>query len=221
VTDRRRLASDVPDWTAARRCLLRQVRHAIEAGVDYVQIRERDLEAAALADLVSEAVGLSRDGGTRILVNDRVDVALAGGAAGVHLRADSVPAAQVRLIAPPDFVIGRSVHALDEALAVQEHVDYLTAGTIWPSASKDDGAVLLGLTGLARMAAAVSVPVLAIGGVTAGRMRQLSQAGAAGIAAIGFFMRPEGEPGSGCRAVPLDRMVRAARQAFDTPGSGS
>jgi thiamine-phosphate pyrophosphorylase len=188
--------------------------------VDYLQIRERDLEAAALAEVIAEVVGLAQGSGTRVLVNDRVDVAIACGAAGVHLRGDSVPPAHVRSIAPPGFVLGRSVHSLEEALAVEAHVDYLTMGTIWSSASKSSGAKPLGTAGLSRVTARVAVPVLAIGGVTSERIGQLRQAGAAGMAAIGFFIAPAADEGEHCRAVPLNRVVRAARSAFEAAGSG-
>src|SRR5207248_78303 len=80
-------------------------------GVDLVQLRERDLEAALLYDLVAQAVDDARGSGTRILVNDRLDVAIAAGADGVHLRADSIPAAAARSIAPDGFLVGRSIHA--------------------------------------------------------------------------------------------------------------
>ena len=109
VTDRRRLsgaAAAAPD-AEARRCLLQQIDYAIDAAIDVVQIRERDLEGRELAALVLEAVARSRGTNTRIVVNDRVDVAIACGAAGVHLRSDSMAAAAVRQIAPAGFLIGR------------------------------------------------------------------------------------------------------------------
>ena len=216
MTDRRRL------WNGAspadmRHCLVRQARHAIDAGVDFVQVREPDLEAGALAALVSELVALARGTHSRIVVNERLDVALACGAAGVHLRAESVPAAAARSIAPPGFLVGRSVHAVGEAVAVAPEVDYLIAGTVFPSASKPGGP-LLGVAGLSAVARAVRVPVLAIGGATLDRMAELAAAGAAGVAAIGLFMGPET---AGCRAAPLDEMVRTARAMFDTSRSPS
>ena len=209
------------DLGAARRCLVEQARYAISAGVTYIQVRERDLEAADLAAIVGELVAVSRGSQTRVLVNDRLDVALACGAAGVHLRGDSAPPAAVRRVVGSDFVIGMSVHTLDEAIAVAGSVDYLTAGTIWPSASKDSAAAALGAAGLARIAGAVGVPVLAIGGVTCDRFAEAARAGAAGAAAIGLFIGSAVSDRDACRATPIAEVVRAARAAFDTPGSAS
>lgn len=219
VTDRRRLCG-AADPELRRQCLLRQVQYGIDAGVDFLQVREPDLEAGELAALVGDIVGRVRGSRTAVLVNDRVDVALASGAAGVHLRADSVPAAAVRSITPRGFVIGQSVHAPDEAVAAAPDVDYLIAGTVWPSASKPTGHPLLGPTGLASLVGAVGVPVLAIGGVTLDRLADIAATGAAGIAGIGLFMSvPEGVPADGCRAIRLGDVVGAARRRFDTPGS--
>jgi len=209
------------DTGTVRRCLVEQARYAIAAGVTFIQVRERDLEAADLAAIVGELVALSRGSQTRVLVNDRLDVALACGAAGVHLRGDSAPAAEVRRVVGPDFVIGASVRTLDDAVSVADSVDYLTAGTVWPSTSKEFAAALLGPAGLARISGAVTVPVLAIGGVTRDRLSEAARAGAAGAAAIGLFMGPAVSDRDGCRAGPLEDVVIAARAAFDTPGSGS
>jgi thiamine-phosphate pyrophosphorylase len=211
----------VTDAAAVRRCLIQQARHGIAAGIELIQIRERDLQAADLAALVSEIVGLARGSRTRVLVNDRVDVAIASGADGVHLRADSVPSAEVRALAPRGFVIGRSVHAVDEAVAAASSVDYLVAGTVWRSRSKAGDHAVLGTAGLARIAAAVAVPVLAIGGVTVQRLPDVARAGAAGIAAIGLFMAELTDRSADCRAGSLEAVVTAARAAFDTPGSAS
>ena len=147
VTDRRRVCSDASDVLLACRCLAEQVRHAVDAGIDLVQVRERDLTTADLADLVSDLVRLRRGTRTRIVVNDRVDVAVACGADGAHLRGDSMSADAVRRIAPPGFLVGRSVHNVNEARTAGP-VDYLIAGTIFATASKP-AAVLLGVEGLA------------------------------------------------------------------------
>src|SRR5207247_1866179 len=132
----------------ARRCLLAQVRHAVHAGVDLIQVRERDLEAAALAALVRDVLAAARGTPTRVVVNDRLDVALACGADGVHLRHDSVRAETVRTIAPAGFLVGRSVHDLAEAEGAGP-VDYLIAGTVFPTPSKPAATPILGLDGLA------------------------------------------------------------------------
>jgi thiamine-phosphate pyrophosphorylase len=217
VTDRRRLSGPASTFARARECLLRQVAFAIEARVDVVQIRERDLEAADLARLTTDAVALARGSRTRVVVNDRLDVALAAGAAGVHLRGDSIAPQAARSIAPAGFLIGRSVHAVEDAVQSAADVDYLIAGTVWDTESKTGAAgshSLLGVRGLAAVAAAVGVPVIAIGGVTAERMPALAESGAAGVAAIGFFMSRRA--GVDCGAISLRDPVQVIRMRFDT-----
>lgn len=217
MTDRLRLCQGSADAEFARRCLLDQARHAIEARIDFLQVRERDLEASDLAAIVSDIVALARGSDTRILVNDRVDVALACGAAGVHLRADSVPAAAVRSIVPAGFVIGRSVHTVAEAAAPGAAVDYLLAGAVWPTSAKPAGHLVLGVDGLSAIVRAACVPVLAIGGVTLDRIGEVAAYGGAGVAGIGLFMGSTSGSSSGrCRAVPLDAVARGARARFDT-----
>lgn len=210
VTDRRRLAGADAPWPDQRACLLEQIRFAVEAGIDVVQVRERDLEAAVLLSLVEAAVSLARGASTRIVVNDRLDVAIAAGAHGVHLREDSMPPHRVRRMVPPAFLIGRSVH--DEAAvdALGSDVDYVVAGAVWPTASKLPGHALLGLEGLAGCARRTAVPVVAIGGVTVDRVALAGAAGAAGVAAIGLFIadRRSTDKDFRCGAKPLHEIAR-------------
>jgi thiamine-phosphate pyrophosphorylase len=188
VTDRRRLCPEAADFETARRRLVEQAQWAVASSIDLIQIRERDLETAQLVAVVNDFLRVSRGSGTRVVVNDRVDVALACGAQGVHLRHDSLPAAAVRAIAPEAFLIGRSVHDVAEAVAAGP-VDYLIAGTVFQSPSKPDASCpLLGLDGLAGIVQAVAVPVLAIGGITAAQFDDVAATGAAGVAGIGLFI---------------------------------
>jgi thiamine-phosphate pyrophosphorylase len=187
VTDRRRLCPDADSFAAARRCLVGQARRAVEVGVELIHIRERDLEGASLAALVSDLVALTRGSTTRVVVNDRIDVALVSGADGVHLRGDSISVAAARRLLPPPFLIGRSVHTVREASAASG-ADYLIAGSVFSSASKPGAAELLGVDGLRAIVRATAVPVLAIGGITPDRIAEVVAAGAAGIAAIGLFI---------------------------------
>lgn len=189
VTDRRRLVGDDAGFHVARAALARLARDAVSAGVDLIQVRERDLDTAQLVDVVADFVEIARGSPVRIIVNDRLDVALACGAGGVQLRSDSVPPAAARSVTPPVFLIGRSVHHVDEAVEEAPAVDYLIAGTVFPTMSKPPGHALLGAGGLARMAQAVRVPILAIGGVTLERVPQIAAAGASGVAGIGLFLR--------------------------------
>lgn len=199
VTDRRRLVSAREDDHAACAALLAQVREAAEAGIDLVQIREPDLSTDRLFDLVTRAVALvSPSHPTRIVVNDRLDVALAAGAHGVHLRGVSVDAPRVReAIARArtgsdagEFLVGRSVHGVDEATAAEAAggLDYLILGTIFATASKPGLTTLAGLDTLRAAARVCRLPILAIGGVTRENARQVVDAGAAGFAAIGLFL---------------------------------
>lgn len=187
VTDRRRLCPGNADFEIGRQRLAAQARWAVEAGIGLIQVRERDLEAAQLATVVHDFVRVSRGSGTRIVVNDRVDVALACGAHGVHLRHDSVAAAAVRTITPSGFLIGRSVHARDDAVQAGP-VDYLIAGPVFPTLSKAGAPALLGLDGLTEIVRVASVPVLGIGGITPEHLAAVAATGAAGIAGIGLFI---------------------------------
>jgi thiamine-phosphate pyrophosphorylase len=187
VTDRRRLCSETVAFEVARRRLIDQAKWAVTSNVDLIHVRERDLETAELATLVSDLVRVSRGSGTRVVVNDRVDVALACGADGVHLRHDSVRAEAVRAISPGGFLVGRSVHGLAEAEGAGP-VDYLIAGTVFPTVSKPAATPMLGLDGLAEVVQAVAVPVLAIGGITRERLDEVAATGAAGAAGIGLFI---------------------------------
>lgn len=211
ITDRRRLAGRETSWDAQRRCLLRQVQFAAEAGVAVVQLREPDLDTRRVWALAQDMVGLVAGSRTRIVVNDRLDVALAAGAHGVHLRGDSMAPAVVRRLVPPAFLVGFSVHDADD-VAAGEAADYLIAGTVWATPSKLASHRLLGLDGLRRVVCATRVPVLAIGGVTEARLTDVSGTGAAGAAAIGMFIgeRTAADTRGECGARPLHDLARIA-----------
>jgi len=179
ITDRRRLADPGPD------AVLRQVRRAAADGIQLVQIRERDLDARALYDLCQRAVDSVRGTATRVIVNDRLDIALAARAHGVQLRGSSFAAARVRSVVPHGFLIGQSVHSPEEA-AVARAADFLLFGTVFATASKP-GLSAAGLQALTDAARATPVPILAVGGVSATNVLHLLEAGAAGFAAITMF----------------------------------
>jgi thiamine-phosphate diphosphorylase len=184
--------------------------------VTLVQVREYEIDDQRLLTLVSRIVSAAKPGGASIVVNDRVDIAIAAGAAGVHLRGDSPSAAAVRLIVPPGFLIGRSVHSVEEAVQAEAAgVDYVIAGTIFPTASKGPGAPVAGIDGLSEVCGAVRVPVLAIGGITTDKVGDIAAAGAAGAAAIDLFARLVADS----HREPLDnalrRIVGEIRHAFE------
>ena len=168
--------------------VIAQVQRAVDAGIDLVQVRERDLEGRALYDLVRRCLEVTRGTHTRVLVNDRLDIALAAGAHGVHLRGRSFPAARVRERAGTSFLIGRSVHSAAEATDVYRAggLDYLMFGNVFETASKP-GREAAGLERLAEVAQATPLPVLAVGGITAARAPLVARAGASGFAAISMF----------------------------------
>jgi thiamine-phosphate diphosphorylase len=183
VTDRLRFGLSIDDLVA-------RAAHAVGAGVDVIQVRERDLPDGQLAALVRRIVGLAAGTSTRVMVNDRADVAIAAGAAGAHLRGDSVPASRVRMTVPEAFVIGRSVHSLADvdAAVAGGGCDYLLFGTVLLSAGKPGGHPVAGLDGLRAACARSPLPVIAIGGITEENAALVRDAGAAGFAAVGLFM---------------------------------
>jgi thiamine-phosphate diphosphorylase len=222
VTDRLSLSGLHPAGLrhelARAECLRAQVRYAVDAGIDVVQVRERDLEARDLMALVVTLLAISRGTRTRLVVNDRLDVAMAAGADGVHLRGDSIPPSTVRTIAPRGFIVGRSVHGVEEAAALGAEVDYLIAGSVWPTTSKPAARAPIGLDGLAAIVRATRIPVVAIGGVRAELAPQVARAGASGVAGIGLFMSMLDRTGPNqCRAESLKDRASAIRRAFGIP----
>lgn len=198
--------------TADEDGLIERIAAAARAGVHLVQVRQPQLDGLAAARLVERAVGAVGGTTARIIVNDRVDVAIAAGAHGVHLRGDSVAATRVKAVVPPAFVIGRSVHTSSEAVAAERTggLDYLIFGTVFASRSKP-GVAPAGVERLAELCAAVALPVLAIGGITAGTMAAVAHAGAAGFAGIGLFTDATIET--------MPDTIGRCVGAFDTPGA--
>ncbi len=164
--------------------LLEAIARNLAAGVDYIQIREKDLGAGELLRLAGRALALPNPHGTRILVNHRTDVALAAGAHGVHLTSDDVPAQRVRAIAP-GLVIGVSCHTVEE-LRAAEGADFVVFGPVFYKAGHGPP---VGLERLAEACRAARMPVLALGGVDESNAAACIDAGAAGIAGIRMFQR--------------------------------
>ena len=195
VTDRRRLSARIGcDAESSAEWLIRQVRAAARAGVDLVHVREADLPAATVVALTRRALDAVRGTRARVVVNDRVDVAIAAGAHGVHLKSSSIAPSVVRTLLAGDALVGASVHDAARAASLAIDVDYFIAGTVSDSRSKPLGWPTLGMTGLAAITRAASgVPVLGIGGLDAGSAADLVRAGARGLAAIDAFI-PAVEP---------------------------
>jgi thiamine-phosphate pyrophosphorylase len=162
--------------------LMDVISRNIAFGLDWVQVREKDLSARELFDLVRTLSG------AKILVNSRVDVALAAGSAGAHLPSHSPSPRLWRAIAPPGFLIGVSCHSVEEVrIAEEEGADYAVFGPVFPPLSKSSDLAARGLDGLARAASAVRIPVLALGGITRENTASCVAAGAAGVAGISIF----------------------------------
>ena len=211
VTDRRRLSTGAD---AAER-LVDLVTAAVRAGFDLIQIREKDLDARALSALVVRCVSAAEGSSTKVLVNDRTDVAVAAGAHGVHLRGDSIAAGAARAVMGGTAVVGRSIHSAREAAEAVNGggLDYLLFGTLYPSGSKPPGHPLATVDELSR-ACRAGVPVLAIGGLTVERAPYVARAGAIGIAGIGLFVPPPGTTADR----HLQRVAAEVRRVFDTCG---
>jgi thiamine-phosphate pyrophosphorylase len=176
--------------------LLETIRRATAAGINWIQIREKDLETRKLTELVRLAAEGARETGTKILVNDRLDVALAAGAAGVHLGETSLLVETVaewrRSAGHAEFRIGASCHSTEAARAAEgAGADYIFFGPVFATPSKSAFGSPQGIERLGDACRAVRIPVLAIGGVTVGNAHSCFAAGAAGVAAIRLFQESE------------------------------
>jgi len=168
--------------------LLERIGAAFQAGVDWVQVREKSMPARALWALVERAARLPEKGAGRLLVNERLDVALAGGADGVHLPADSLPSGAVRRAMPRDFLVGVSCHTVEEVeAAAREGATFAVFGPIFATPDKRPPLGVDLLRQACGRVAPLRFPVLALGGVTLENASACLEAGAAGLAAIRLF----------------------------------
>lgn len=182
------------------RDLLEVVDGCLSAGLPAVQLREKDLGAAELARLGRALRGLTARRGAWLIVNDRVDVALAIGADGVQRTSTSLPVADIRAVADKRLKIGASVHSRAEAQAAAEAgADWIVFGPVYDTPSKRAYGPPQGLAALAATAAAVGVPVVAIGGITPERVREVLACGARGVAAISAILAADCPAGATAR----------------------
>ncbi len=202
VTDRRSLPLSTS--ADAHRLLLDSIGNAAGAGADWIQLREKDYSGKEWTHLVHESLLRLKSSGSaaRILVNDRLDVALACGAGGVHLSENGIPVAEACRLRDEyfaehdekqDFLIGLSCHSLGAALgAARAGADYIYFSPIFFTPSKANYGPPQGVERLTRVCAAVNIPVIAIGGINAENAAECLHAGASGIAAIRLFQEPAG-----------------------------
>lgn len=175
----------VTDRTACLGRPLEQVAaRAVEAGVGLVQLREKDLPARELLELGRSLLGPVRARGAALVVNDRLDVALALGADGVHLGGGSLPVDEARRVVGNRMLVGASVHSLAEAVRAEgDGADYLVLGTIFETRSHP-GVRPAGPALVSKVAEAVRIPIVAIGGIVSGNAPSVMAAGASGVAVI-------------------------------------
>jgi len=191
--------------------LLALVGIVLEAGVTCVQVRSKDCSDLQRYEVASGVVGLCRKKGAMCIVNDRVDIALAVRADGVHVGLDDLPVAAARELLGPKAVLGASAYALEEAVAaVAAGATYVGVGPCYPTSTKDGLPAPLGPRGLAGVARGVSVPVIAIGGVTAERVPELVKAGAYGVAVISAISGA-GDPAAAARQLVAQMASAVAR----------
>lgn len=193
----------------ASRTIFDVVSAAVRAGAPAIQVRDKAGDARDTLALAVRLLDVTRPAGALLFVNDRVDVALAAGADGVHVGDDDLPVEAVRRIAPAGFLIGRSVDDPEGArTAAAAGADYVGIGPVRPTPSKQDTGPVIGVEGVRRVCRAVDVPVVAIGGVDVAASEEIAAAGAAGVAVIRAVMRAE-DPGRA--AAELVRAVRRGR----------
>lgn len=175
-----------------------RIRRLIRWGIDFIQIREKDLSDRDLFLLARDVVSSARSSSCRILVNGRADVALAAGAHGVHLPSSGLRADDLRPWLPEGFLVGVSVHSESEAMrAWASGADYMLLGPVFTTPSKAGYGPPLGLESFREICRAIPLPVLGLGGIDAGTMEAVLKSGAAGVAAIRLFQE--------CSAIDLAR----------------
>ena len=214
LAERLRLTVITDEALARPRALSDVVREALTAGAPTIQLRLKGASARELLEAAHTLIPIVRSAGALFIVNDRLDVALAAGADGVHLGPDDPPVMDARAVADaravPDaravsgaFIIGCSTDTTEGAARAEaEGADYLGVGAVYATANKSDPGDVIGLEGLRRVVKAVSIPVVAIGGITPERARDVAETGACGSATIGAVMS-SAEPAEAVRALLL------------------
>ena len=182
----------VTDRLVARGVIEDAVESCLEAGLRAVQLREKDMAVRDLLSLAQKLRESTRRHGAKLLVNDRADVALAVGADGVQRTHASLPIVAMRFVLGEKLMVGASVHSVAEARAAEpEGADFLLFGPVYDTPSKRQYGSPQGLSALERVASAVRLPVLAVGGVTPARVGEVMRTGASGVAVIAAILGTE------------------------------
>jgi thiamine-phosphate pyrophosphorylase len=165
------------------------VRRAVDAGVTMVQYRDKDTPTGRMIEKTRAIAEICRPAGVAFVVNDRLDVAMAGGADGVHLGQDDMDLADARRMAGDDLIIGISVTTAEEARAAgKAGADYLGANGVFPTGTKADLGAPLGLEGISKLASVTSLPIVAIGGINNLNAGEVISAGAHGVAVVSYIV---------------------------------
>jgi thiamine-phosphate pyrophosphorylase len=176
--------------------LIARASAAVRGGATMIQLRLKDVAARDLVGLARELIAT---GGAPVIVNDRADIAIAAGAAGVHLGPDDLTPSAVRIFAPSGFIIGASVGS-DEEVALSAGADYVGVGPVFATGSKNDAGTAIGIDEFARLAGLCGLPAVGIGGVTAANARSVIDSGAAGVAVIASIFGAS-DPNSAAREI--------------------
>lgn len=165
------------------------VRAAVTAGAPAIQLRDKAANARELLEAGRIILPVVHGAGALFFINDRVDVALALGADGVHVGPNDTPASAIRRVVPQGFIIGGSTDKPVQAQQlVSEGVDYIGCGTVYTTSTKPDAGASIGVEGLQSVVDSVEVPVIGIGGISADRVAEVARSGAAGVATVGAVM---------------------------------
>jgi thiamine-phosphate pyrophosphorylase len=196
-----------PDMPGERG-VVRTCQEAMEAGVRMVQLRDKKSSTRSLLETAGKLLEVTRPASALLVVNDRVDVAMASGADGVHLGQDDMPAAMARRLMGPDCIIGVSVRTPDEAKTAQSAgADYVAANLVFPTDTKTDLPSPLGLKGVARLRGSTRLPLLAIGGIDHRNAAEVIEAGADGVAVVSAIMAAD-DP-----SAAAESLLQAVRKA--------